>query len=149
MRDRFAEALRNATKSQDKRRMATLRLIQAAIKDRDIAHRTAGRDPVSDAEIVGILATMIRQREESSRAFEEGGRIELADEEREEIAIIREFLPPQLGEEQVKQACAQVIEEVGAGGLRDMGRCMNALKERYPGKMDFGKASGIVKTLLQ
>ncbi|TKT80334.1 GatB/YqeY domain-containing protein [Aquamicrobium sp. LC103] len=149
MRDQIAQALRDAQKSQDKRRMSTLRLIQAAIQDRDIANRGASKDPVSDEEILQILSKMVKQREESAKAFEEGNRLELAEQEREEIAIIRDFLPRQLGEEDVRRACRQVIDEVGADGLRDMGRCMNALKEKFPGRMDFSKASGIVKGLLQ
>ncbi|TWG92760.1 hypothetical protein L598_004800000170 [Mesorhizobium sp. J18] len=149
MRDRIAEALKDAMKLQDKRRVSTLRLIQTAIKDRDIANRGVGKDPVSDEEIMQILTKMVKQREESARAFEEGNRLELADQEREEIAIIREFLPKPLAEEDVKRACAQVIDEVGADGLRDMGRCMTVLKQKFPGRMDFGKASGIVKGLLQ
>jgi uncharacterized protein len=92
---------------------------------------------------------MVKQREESAQAFEEGSRLELAEQEREEIEIIRAFMPKQLPEEEVRRACAEVIDEVGADGLRDMGRCMNALKEKYPGKMDFSKASGIVKGLLR
>ena len=149
MREAIAQALKTAMKSQDKRRTSTLRLINAAIQDRDIANRGTGKDPVSDDEILQILAKMVRQRQESAKAFEEGNRLELAEQEREEIAIINDFLPKQLGEEAVRQACRQVVEEVGADGLRDMGRCMNALKEKFPGKMDFGKASGIVKDLLQ
>ncbi|MER2533551.1 MAG: GatB/YqeY domain-containing protein [Rhizobiaceae bacterium] len=149
MRAVLAEALKNALKTQDKRRISTLRLIHAAIQDRDIANRGAAKDPVSDEDILQILTKMVKQRQESARAFEDGGRPELAAQEREEIAVIAEFLPRQMGEEQVKQACQQVIAEMGADGLRDMGRCMAALKERYPGKIDFGKASGIVKTLLQ
>ena len=149
MREKFAETLKQALKSHDKRRVSTIRLIQTAINDRDIANRGAGRDPVSEEEIALILVKMIKQRQESARLYEEGNRLELAEQEREEIAIIRDFLPRQLEEEAVKQACAQVINEVGADGLRDMGRCMNALREKYPGRMDFGKASGIVKGLLQ
>ena len=149
MREILAQALKDALKAQDKRRVSTLRLIQAAIQDRDIANRGAGKDPVSDDDILAILAKMVKQREESAKAFEEGGRLELAEQERDEIAVIRGFLPQQLGEDAVKQACQQVISEIGADGLRDMGRCMSALKDRYAGKMDFGKASGIVKTMLQ
>ena len=148
MRDKIARALKDAQKSQDKRRTSTLRLINAAIQDRDIANRGASKDSVSDEEILQILSKMVRQRQESAKAFEEGNRLELAAQEREEIAIINDFLPRQLGEEAVSNACRQVIQEVGADGLRDMGRCMNALKEKFPGKMDFGKASGIVKTML-
>lgn len=149
MREQIAQALKSSLKAQDKRSISTLRLIHAAIQDRDIANRGAGKDPVSDDEIMQILAKMVKQREESAKAFEEGNRLELAAQERDEIAIIRGFMPQQLGEDAVKQACRQVIHEVGADGLRDMGRCMNALKQKFPGKMDFGKASGIVKTMLQ
>lgn len=149
MRERFSSALKTALKAQDKRRISTIRLIQAAVTDRDIANRGAGKDPVGDEEIMQILAKMTKQREESAKIFEEGNRLELAEQEREEIGVIRSFLPEQLGEEQVKQACAQVVSEVNGEGLRDMGRCMNALKEKFPGRMDFGKASGIVKTMLK
>ena len=149
MRETIAQAMKDASKAQDKRSLSTLRLIQAAIKDRDIANRGAGKDPVSDEEIMQILVKMVKQREESARAFEEGGRLELAVQEREEIEVIKRFLPKQLGEEDVKRVCAQVVDEVGADGLRDMGRCMNALKAKYPGRMDFGKASGIVKGMLR
>jgi uncharacterized protein YqeY len=149
MREILAQALKDALKAQDKPRISTLRLIQAAIQDRDIANRGAGKDPVSDEGILAILAKMVKQREESAKAFEEGNRLELAAQERAEIAVIRGFLPTQLGEDAMKRACQQMIGEIGADGLRDMGRCMNALKERYAGKMDFSKASGIVKTMLQ
>lgn len=149
MRDQIAEALKAAQKSQDKRRTGTLRLIQAAIQDRDIAHRGTGKDPVNDDEILQILSKMVKQREESAKAFEDGGRTELATQEREEIAIIKDFLPRQLGEEAVHQLCRQTIADVGAEGLRDMGRCMAVLKEKYPGQMDFGKASGVVKDMLK
>jgi uncharacterized protein YqeY len=148
MREKIAEALKAAVKSQQKRRISTLRLVQAAIKDRDIANRGAGKDPVSGDEILQILAKMVRQREESAQAYEDGNRLELAQQERDEIEIIRDFLPQQLCEEDVHAACAQVVEEVGADGLRDMGRCMSALKQKFTGQMDFGKASGIVKTIL-
>ena len=149
MREIIATALKNALKAQDKRRVSTLRLIQAAIQDRDIANRGAGKDPVRDEELLQILTKMVKQRQESAKAFEEGHRLELAQQERDEIAIIAEFLPKQLGDDQVKQACRAVIDEVGAGGLKDMGRCMAALKEKFAGQMDFSKASGIVKDMLQ
>ena len=145
----LAEALKTAIRTQDKKRTSTLRLINAAIQDRDIANRGQGKDQVSDDEILQILTKMVKQREESAKAFEEGNRLELAEQEREEIAIIRDFLPKQMGEDQVRSVCQQVIRDIGADGLRDMGKCMNALKEKYPGQMDFGKASGIVKTMLQ
>ena len=149
LRQEISQALTTALKAQEKRRVSTLRLILAAIKDRDIANRTAGKDPVGDEELLGILGKMVKQREESARIYEEGSRIELAEAEREEITIISEFLPQQMSEDEIKQACADVITEIGAQGLRDMGKCMAALKERYAGKMDFTKASAIVKSLLQ
>ena len=149
MREEFAAQMKVALKAQNKRRVSTIRLIQAAIKDRDIANRGAGKEPVSDEEIMLILAKMVKQREESARMYEEGNRLELAEEEREEIEVIRTFMPQQVGEEQMRQLCAKVVAEVGADGLRDMGKCMNELKQRYPGRMDFSKASGVVKTLLQ
>ena len=149
MRAQIAEALKTAIRAQDKKRTSTLRLINAAIQDRDIANRGQGKDQVSDDDILQILTKMVKQREESAKAFEEGNRLELAEQERDEIAIIRDFLPKQMGEDQVRSVCQQVIRDIGADGLRDMGKCMNALKEKYPGQMDFGKASGIVKTMLQ
>ena len=149
LRDKIAETLKAALRSQDKRRTSTLRLIQAAIQDRDIANRGSGKDPVSDDEILQILTKMVKQREESAKAFEEGNRLELAAQEREEIVIIKDFLPQQMAEGDVLNACRKAIGEVGAEGLRDMGKCMAVLKEKYPGQMDFAKASGVVKTLLQ
>ncbi|WP_299860599.1 GatB/YqeY domain-containing protein [uncultured Hoeflea sp.] len=149
MRERFAETLKDAIRAKDMRRVSTLRLIQAAVKDRDIANRGTGKDPVSDDEILQILTKMIKQREESASIYEENARLELAQQERDEIAIIRQFLPKQLPEEEVRELCASVINETGAQGLRDMGKCMNVLKQRYPGQMDFSKACGMVKGLLQ
>lgn len=149
MRETIAQALKNALKAQDKLRISTLRLVNAAIQDRDISNRGAGKDPVSDDDILQILAKMVKQREESAKAFEDGGRPELAAQEREEIGIIREYLPKQMDEGAVKQAVADAIAETGAEGLRDMGRVMNLLKERFTGQMDFGKAGGIVKASLQ
>ena len=149
MRDELAKSLNEAVKSKDKRRVCTLRLINAAIKDRDIANRGAGKDPVSEDDIRLILAKMVKQREESAQIYEEGNRLDLAEQESEEIEIIRSFLPKQLDETKVKTACQQVINEIGADGLRDMGKCMSTLKERFAGQMDFAKASGIVKEMLQ
>jgi uncharacterized protein YqeY len=149
MREQLANCLKDALKAKDQRRISTVRLIQAAIKDRDIANRGIGKDPVGDEDIMQILAKMIKQREESARIYAENGRPELAEQEREEIVVINQFLPEQIGEEKVKELCASVIRETGSQGLRDMGKCMNALKERYPGQMDFAKASGMVKDLLK
>ncbi len=148
MRDSLAAALKEALKAKDGRRLSTIRLIHAAVKDRDIANRGAGKDPVSDDDIMQILGKMIKQREESARIYEEAARLELAQQEREEIEVIRSFLPAQLSDEDVKQACQRVVQETGAQGLRDMGKCMNALKSRFAGQMDFSKASGVVKGLL-
>ncbi|NJR13656.1 MAG: GatB/YqeY domain-containing protein [Phyllobacteriaceae bacterium] len=149
MREILSVAFKSAMKAQDKRRMATLRLVQAAIHDRDIANRGTGKDPISDDDIVAVLSKMIKQREESVTVYESGNRPELAQQEREEIAIIREFLPEQLCEDAVRSACEKIVTDVNAGGLRDMGKCMAALKEKYAGQMDFTQASGIVKRLLQ
>lgn len=149
MRDVISDALATAQKSQDKCRISTLRLISAAVKDRDIAHRAAGKDPVSEAEILEILQKMVKQREESAATYEDAGRLELAEQERRESAVINEFLPEQLCEEETHAACANVVEETGAEGLRDISRCMNTLKTKYPGQMDFSKASGIVKNMLR
>ncbi|WP_173932027.1 GatB/YqeY domain-containing protein [Chelativorans sp. Marseille-P2723] len=149
MREKIARALSEALKIQDRRRISTLRLIQMAIKDRDAANRMAGKDPLSDEEIAKVLTRMVKQREDSARAFEEASRLELAEQERREIEIILECLPRQLGEEDMKKICAQVVNEVGAGGLRDMRRCMNALKEKFPLQVDLGKASSIMREMLR
>ncbi len=148
MRERLSEALNNAIKAQDKRCSCTLRLINAAIKDRDISARGSGKEKVSDDEVLAIMAKMIKQREESSKMYDGAGRPELAAQEREEIDIIRAFLPAQLPEEEVRQVVRDVVEDLGANSLRDMGKCINTLKKRYPGKMDFSKASGVVKEYL-
>lgn len=149
LRAQLKEALTEAMKAKDARRIATIRLILAAVKDRDIASRSDGtRDGVSNDEILVILAKMIRQRQESIAAYETGGREDLAAQEREEIAIIQSFQPPQLGEAEMARACADAVAEAGANSLKDMGRTMSLLKERYAGLMDFAKASAMVKTLL-
>ena len=149
MREKLAEAMKNAMRSQEVVSLSTLRLIHAAIHDRDIANRGLSKGPISDEEIVGVLAKMVKQREDSARLYEEGHRLDLAERERRETDVIRQFLPKQLGEEDVKRICQQVVGETGAEGLRDIGRCMSALKTKYPGQMDFSKANGIVKGLLQ
>ncbi|MBX9467978.1 MAG: GatB/YqeY domain-containing protein [Rhizobium rhizophilum] len=149
LRDTLANSLKEAQKAKDVRRTSTVRLIQTAIKDRDIAHRGTGKDPVSDDEIMQILMKMMKQRDESARIYADNNRPELAAQEREEIEIIKSFMPEQLPEEKVRELCAAVINETGAQGLRDMGKCISTLKERYSGQMDFGKASGVVKDLLK
>jgi uncharacterized protein YqeY len=149
MRDNFANALKDALKAKDACRVSTLRLIQATLKDRDIANRGAGKGPVENDEVLQILAKMIKQREESSKIFAENGRPELAAQERAEIKVIEEFLPAQIPEARMRELIAETIAASGAHGLRDMGKVMAALKERYPGQMDFAKASGMVKDLLK
>ena len=149
MRKEIDEALKVAMKSRDKVRTATLRLINAAITDRDIDERSKGRDGISNDEIMAVLAKMIRQREDSAAIYEENGRLEMAEQERREIDVISEFLPEQMDEEDIEACCRQVIEQTGAQGLRDMGKCMGALKARYAGQMDFGKASSVVKEILK
>ncbi len=149
IREQINVALKDAVKSQDKVRMSTLRLINAAIKDRDIAGRTNGHaEGVGNAEVLEILAKMVKQRRESASTYEEASRLELAQRELAEIEIISDFLPRQLDSEQMETACKTVVEELDATGLKDMGRTMGALKERFSGQMDFGKASGVVKKLL-
>jgi uncharacterized protein YqeY len=148
MRDTITAALQAATKARDARRISTLRLVSAAMKDRDIAARTAGKDQASDAELLELLSKMIKQREESQKIYAEAGRNELAAQEGEEVAIIREFLPKQLSDSDMAKAIDEAIAEVGAQSVRDMGKVMAALKSRYAGQMDFGKASGAVKAKL-
>lgn len=148
MRETINAALLSATKARDARRVSTLRLVSAAIKDRDIAARTAGRDKATNAELLELLAKMIKQREESQKIYTDAGRIELAQQESEEVAIIREFLPKQLSDDDMAKAIDEAIAETGAESVRDMGKVMAALKSRYAGQMDFGKASGAVKAKL-
>jgi len=148
MRETITAALKHATKAQDKRRISTLRLISAAIKDRDIAARTAGKGEASDAELLDLLAKMIKQREQSEKIYADAGRTELATQEAEEIAIIREYLPKQLSEKDMEAAIAEAIEQAGATSVKDMGKVMAELKARYAGQMDFAKASAAVKAKL-
>jgi uncharacterized protein YqeY len=148
MRETITAALKHATKAQDKRRMSTLRLVSAAIKDRDIAARTAGKGEATDAEMLDLFAKMIKQREESEKIYADAGRAELAKQEGEEIAIIREFLPKQLFEADMQKAVADAIAQAGAASVKDMGKVMAALKASYAGQMDFAKASALVKQKL-
>ena len=149
MRESISAALKAAIKAQDKRRMSTLRLITAAIEDRIIAARSQGHDGLNDADILEILAKMMKQRRESITTYEQAGRSELAQQEQEEIDIIQTFLPKPLTEEEARQACEKIIKELNSQSRKDMGRTMGALKERYSGRMDFGKASQVVKGLLK
>ena len=148
LREDINAALKDAMKSGDKTRMATMRLINAAIKDRDIEARGAGKDPLSDAELLQLFQKMIKQRQESAQIYEDNGRAELATQEREEIRHISSFMPKQMDEAETKAAIEAVVKELGASGLKDMGKVMGELKARYAGKMDFGKANGVLKAVL-
>ena len=150
MRSELDANLKEAIKSQEKQRVATLRLINAAIKDRDIAVRSEeNTEGVSDAEIILILSNMVKQRKQSIIQYEEGGRVELAEREREEIKIIQEFLPNQLTDEEIQIEISRIIDAHEQLTIKDMGKIMGELKEKFSGRMDFGKASGIVKALLK
>ncbi|NNG02527.1 MAG: GatB/YqeY domain-containing protein [Inquilinus sp.] len=149
LRPRINEALTKAIKAKEKRAVSTLRLIVAAVKDRDIAARGKGvMDGIGDDEIMSLLQTMIRQRHDSVALYEQGGRLDLAEGEREEVEIIRRFLPEQMDEGSMRAAVSAVIADIDAKGIKDMGRTMAALRSRYAGRMDFAKASGMVKKVL-
>ena len=149
LRDRLSVSLKDAMKAKDATRLMTLRLINAAIKDRDIDARSEGVDSgVSDHDLLAILGKMVKQRQESARAYEEGGRLELAEKEWAEIVIIEEFLPRQLSEREVEQAIVDAIAASGANSIRDMGKVMGVLKSKYTGQLDFGKVGGMVKAQL-
>ena len=146
LRDRLQAALKDAMKAKQADRLSTLRLINAAIKDRDIASRgDGGPEMVSDADITAIMGRMVKQRQESARAYEEGGRLELAEKELQEIVVIQEFLPRQMTGEEVEAAIAAAIAETGAASIRDVGRVMGVLKGRHAGQMDFGAVGALVK----
>jgi uncharacterized protein len=149
MRQRINDAVKTAMKSGEKARLSTLRLITAAIKDRELGIGGAAPTEVGDPEIVVILQKMVKQRRESIATYEKAGRQDLADQEKAEIAVIEEYLPKQMGEAEAKAAVAALIAELGAAGPKDMGKVMGVLKERFAGTMDFGKASGVVKELLK
>jgi uncharacterized protein YqeY len=143
------EALKNALREKDTCAVRTLRLILAALKDKELSARTNGTEvELADEDILGMLTTMVKQRREAIRMFEEGGRCELAEQEREEITVIERFMPAQLNGDELDEAVRAVIDEVGAENLKDMGRTMAALKSRYAGQMDFSKASGVVRQVL-
>ena len=150
LRGRVNEALKQAMRDKATTRLSTLRLINAAIKDQDIAVRGGGSDTggVGDAEVLAILGKMTKQRQESARAYEEGGRLDLAERERAEAEIIEEFLPRQLDESEMSEAVANAIDITGADSIRDMGKVMAELKSRYTGQMDFGRVGPMVKERL-
>ncbi len=155
MRDEISRAIKDAMKSGDKRRLATLRLMSAAIKDRDIAVQVdsagqpSGRDKISETELLQLLQKMVKQRRDAAETYRQGGRPDLADQELAEIVVIDEFLPRQMDEVEMRTAVESVVRELGCAGLKDMGRAMAVLKERYSGRMDFAKANGMVKDLIK
>jgi uncharacterized protein YqeY len=149
MREKINADLKQAMKAGEKDRVGTLRLMNAAIKSADIDARPSGKDKIADSDILSVLAKMIKQRRDSIEQYKAGGRQDLADKEAAEITIIEAYLPKQMSEAEAKAAIAAVIKETGAAGPKDMGKVMGALKARYAGQMDFGKASGVVKELLK
>ncbi|MFU8825774.1 GatB/YqeY domain-containing protein [Yoonia sp.] len=150
LRDRITAALKDAMRAKEADRLSTLRLINAAIKDRDIALRGTAEEGagLSDADVLAIMGRMVKQRQESARAYEEGGRLELAEKELSEIKVIEEFLPRQLSQDEAEAAVDAAIATVGAQNIRDMGKVMAELKENYTGQMDFAKAGPLVKSRL-
>jgi uncharacterized protein len=148
MRERFTQEMKEAMKAGDKRKLSTVRLIQAALKDKDIEARGTGKGQASDEEILALLQKMIKQRQESAGIYEQAGRAELAQQEREEADIIAAFLPKQMDEAEVSAAIQAAIAETGAASLKDMGKVIGALRRQYAGRMDFGKVSALVKEAL-
>jgi uncharacterized protein len=148
MREAISEGYKTALKAGDKRRTATLRAVNAAIKDKDIEARGQGKEPLGEAEILTLLQKMVKQREESLAIYEQNAREDLAAVEREEIAILSEFVPQGLSEAELEAAIKDAIAKTGAAGGKDMGKVIASLKADYPGRIDFGKASGKVKAAL-
>ena len=149
LRTRLSDALKTAMKGKDAPTVSTLRLIMAALKDRDIAARGKGnKDGIPEEEILGLLQSMVKQRRDSIALYEKGGRMELAQQEAEEIAIIEEYLPQQMSDDDIAAAIDAVIEDAGAATLKDMGKVMAGLKEKHAGSMDFSMASAMVKERL-
>jgi uncharacterized protein YqeY len=148
LRDNINNALKDAMKARDERRVSTLRLMNAAIKNADIEARGGGKEPLNEAELMSLFQKMIKQRQESVELYEKGGRAELAKQEREEIEIISSYLPKQMSDVEAGAAISAILHEINAQSMKDMGRAMAALRERFAGKMDFGKASAKIKELL-
>lgn len=148
-REEFSQALKEALKSKDQVAMSTIRLITAALKDRDIAARGNGQpDGIGESEILSMLQSMIKQRQESSQMYEDNARPELAERERAEITVIERFLPAQMSDDEVSAVIEKIINEVGATSIKDMGKVMGQLKSKYAGQIDMAKAGGVVKGML-
>jgi uncharacterized protein YqeY len=148
LRDDINNAMKSAMKAQEKVKLSALRMVNAAIKNADIEARTAGKAALSDADLLALMQKLIKQRQEAAELYDKGGRPELAAQERSEIDVIASFLPQQLSEAEMREAIAVAIKESGAASLKDMGKVMALLKQSYSGKMDFSKASGLVKAAL-
>lgn len=149
LKQKLSDDLKTAMRTKESRRIATLRLVLAAIKEREISARTESDKPgVTDDEIILILSKMVKQRRDSIRLYEEGGRIDLAEQEKSEITVIEGYLPKQMSDAEVQTVCAGVRDELNAAGLKDMGRCMAVIKERYTGQIDMGSASKVMKSAL-
>ena len=148
MRETLSQAMKDAMKAGDKRKLGTVRLIQAALKDKDIELRGSGKGPASDDEILALMQKMIKQRQESVAMYDQGGRPELAEQEREEAKVIQSFLPQQMADDEIRAAIVATIADTGAASMRDMGKVVGALRAKYAGRMDFGRASALVKELL-
>jgi uncharacterized protein YqeY len=148
LRDDINNAVKDAMRAKDERKLSTLRMVNSTLKNADIDARGQGKPPLSDEDILGVLQKMIKQRQESVELYDKGGRAELANQEREEIAVISAYLPKQMSEDEVKAAIAATVKETGATGMKDMGKVIGALKGKYAGQMDFGKASALVKAAL-
>ena len=148
LRDDINNAVKEAMKAKDERKLSTLRMVNSTIKNADIEARGQGKPPLSDGDLLGLLQKMIKQRQESVELYEKGGREELAAQERAEILVISGYLPKQMSDDDMKAAVAATIAETGAAGIKDMGKVIGALKAKYAGQMDFGKASGVVKAAL-
>ena len=148
LKNQIEDKLNRALKAKDKNTYPTLRLIVSAIKDAEIAGRSKGQKEIKDADVIGILKKMIKQRNESCEVYKKAGRAELLDNETKEINVISTFLPKQLSEEETKKICEEVIKSVGASSMKDMGKVMGALKSKHADTLDFSKVSGIIKGLL-
>ncbi len=148
LRDDINNAVKEAMKAKDERKLSTLRMVNSTLKNADIAARGEGKPPLTDADVLAVLQKMIKQRQESVELYEKGGRAELAAAEREEIAVISAYLPKQMSDDEVKAAISAAVAETGAAGMKDMGKVIAALKGKYTGQMDFAKASALVKATL-
>lgn len=148
LRDAINNAVKDAMKAKEERKLSTLRMMNAAIKNADIDARGQGKGPLSDGDLLSLFQKMIKQRQDSIEMYDKGGRAELAAQERDEIAIITAYLPKQMSDAEVNDAIKAAIAETGAAGMKDMGKVVGALKAKYSGQMDFAKASGLVKTAL-